>query len=385
VELFRSVENNQLFWQRLLHDTSHFQEAALYPEMLNPDFDYESVFRNFFNNYSDDQVIRQAAKVRVYEEGRKDHSLLERIKKHPPQKHERLSTWGQSLFRGKPWCIVLDKVSGCIDELTFPVARWIEPLISSYPAATLLTDISPYIGEYGYTPFGAHIDIPGVSVLHLHLGPGKKEMTVWDAAEFRKLSNSDKTVCHDFEPYLSKGTTYIIKPGDVFHLPAGTHYHIGKADEFSVGLTVALKKETARDILKRALKEHQSEQGSKRDSQIVASYQLRKTSNVGFMRCPVLKSASGTDFFNKEIRINSPFQLIVLKRDEHYTDVYVRGRRLVIKNNPEVVNLLNLLNKEESVVLSDSFFSSRNSEQQVILTLIAKLFNYGGLVLTDVY
>lgn len=382
MELFRSVENNQPFWQKLLHDTSQFQEAALYSGVLNPDFDYESVFKKFFNRYSDDQVIRQAAKIRAYEEGRKDHLLLERIKKHPPQQHESLSTWGQSLFRGKPWCIVLDKVSGCIDELTFPVARWIEPLISSYPAASLLTDISPYIGEYGYTPFGAHIDVAGISILHLHLGPNEKEMTVWSAAEFRKLSNSDKAVCHDFEPYLSKGTTYIIKPGDVFHLPAGTHYHIGKADEFSVGLTVALKKETARDVLKRALKEHHSEQSDIENSQIVESYQLGKTSNVGFMRYPVLKSASGSDFFNKEICINSPFQLIVRKGSQGHSNVYVRGRRLVIENDSGLVKMIDLINKKDPIRLSDSFFQSTKSDRHELLTLVAKLYNHGGILVS---
>ena len=326
--------------------------------------------------------MRQAAKVRVYKEGLQDESLLNSIKAHPPKDNESLSSWGQALFKGSPWCIISDKVSGCIDELTYPIAKWIEPLVANYTPGSFVVDISPYIGKYGYTPFGAHVDIQGVSILHLHLGPNPKQMTLWDQDEFRQMAGSDATVCHDYERHLTKGITYTIKAGDIFHLPASTYYHIGRADDFSVGVTIGLKKEPPHNILKRALKEHESDSPEISKSAIVESYKLKKESNAGFIRSPLLKKLSAFDFINKQIRIAEPFPLILdksQKQNDRYC-LFIRGRKLMLKKNQSVVEIIDMLNRKETILLSDSFFNNANFDRQAVLKLVAKLFNYGGIL-----
>lgn len=381
MEIFKSVVKNESFWKELIADTNEFKEAAIYSNVLCIDNEYDSIFKNFFQEYKINRELRESVKMRVHLQGVKNEYSLAQLRSNPPKDVDNLRDWGEHLFEGKPWCIVLDKVSGCIDEITFPIARWIEPLISLYPAGTMVVDISPYIGKYGYTPFGAHIDVPGISVLHLHLGPNKKEMTVWDAKEFRKLSGSEDHICHDFEPYLSKGKTYILQAGDLFHLPAGSQYHIGKADEFSIGLTIGLKVETPKNILNKAIKEHQKTSKGIESLNIVETYKLKKKSNAGFMKTPILKKASDSDLIGRKLRINQPFKLILKERDALQLDLYIRGRCLSIPDQLEVKKCIDLLNQGVEVELKDSFFNDTGMERSKVISFMTKLYNYGGIIL----
>lgn len=381
MELFNSIESASDFWKQLLSDTNKLQEPVLYQGVLDLSFDDESVFKNFFNQYSTDPDMRQAAKIRVYEESLKDNNLLlSLIQAHPPKADDSLSTWGQALFKGDPWCIILDKVSGCIDELAHPIAKWIEPLVATYSPGSFVVDISPYIGKYGYTPFGAHVDIPGISILHLHLGPNPKHMTLWSQDEFRKLTGSDATVFHDYKSYLSEGTTYTINAGDIFHLPASTYYHIGRTDDFSIGVTIGLKRESPHNILRRALMEHELDSPEISKSAIVESYKLKKQSNAGFIKSPLLKNLTPADFINKSIRINAAFPLILKSKNKDHSELYIRGRKLILQNHSEVLKIIGLLNEKKSILLSDSFFNSKKFDQLTTLKFVAELYNHGGIL-----
>jgi hypothetical protein len=381
MEIFKSFSKENKFWNQLLEDTNQFQEAALYPNALHIDQDYDAIFKRFFQKYHSDQGIQEVTKIRVYVKGIDKEIALNLLKSNPPENEENLSDWGESLFEGKPWCIVLDKVSGLIDELTLPIAEWTQNLLSSRSPGSLVVEISPYIGRYGYTPFGAHIDVPGISVLHLHLGPNKKEMTIWDADEFRKLTKSDSHVCHYFEPYLKNGITYEIEAGDIFHLPAGTHYHIGKADGFSIGLTIGLKKETSRSLLQKAMKEHQRNGQEANESELVESYNLKKQSNAGFMKTPLLKKVTDLELLGKKVRINSPFQLILKSKNEAKLEVYVRGRSFSTPNYSEVISCIQLLNQGVEITLAEDFFKQNGMGKSKVMNLITKLYNYGGIIL----
>jgi len=381
MEIFKSFSKDNRFWEQLLEDTNQFQEAALYLNALHLDQNYDAIFKRFFQKYNSEEGIQELAKIRVYVKGVEKEVALNQLKNNPPENEENLSDWGESLFEGKPWCIVLDKVSGLIDELSLPIAEWTQYLLSKRPPGSLVIEISPYIGRYGYTPFGAHIDVPGISVLHLHLGPNKKEMTIWDADEFRKLTKSDSHVCHDFEPFLSEGKTYSIEAGDIFHLPAGTHYHIGKADEFSIGLTIGLKKETSRSLLQKAMKEHQKSGQEANESDVVESYNLKKQSNAGFMKTPLLKVVADSELFGKKVKVNSPFQLILKGRNEGKLEVYVRGRSFTTPNYSEVISCIQLLNQGEAITLTEDYFKQEGMEKSKVMSLMTQLYNYRGIIL----
>lgn len=381
MEFFKSAVKKENFWQQLIVDTNQFQEAAIYSNVLCLENDYDSIFKSFFHKFKSDKKLGELAKIRVYVQGGEKETSLLQLKNNPPKKEETLIDWGENLFEGKPWCIVLDKVSGLIDELALPIAKWTQSLLSNQEPGSFVVDISPYIGRYGYTPFGAHIDVPGISVLHLHLGPNKKEMTIWEAEEFRKLNGCEDNICHDFESYLSKGKTYSIEPGDIFHLPAGTHYHIGKADEFSVGLTIGLKKETSKSILQKAIKEHQKNGNDSDNPDIVETYRLKKESNAGFMKTPILKKASASDLNGRKVKIKSPFPVVLKEKDELLLDLYVRGRWLSISNEKEVKKSIDLLNQGVEIELTNNSFNKIDMDQTKTMNLMVKLYNYGGIIL----
>lgn len=377
MEIFKSIVKGEQFWSQLLIDIKQFQEAALYSNGIQLEHDYGVIFKHLFQKYSLDQRISDSLKMRVYINGVMGEESLELMNENPPKDDETLSDWGEHLFKSKPWCLVLDKASGCIDEITTSVSKWIAPLMDLYPTGSMVVDISPYIGKYGFTPFGAHIDVPGISILHLHLGPHEKEMTVWRADDFKALTGSDASICPDFEPYLADGTTYKIQAGDIFHLPAGTHYHIGKADEFSIGLTIGLKMDTPKNILQKAIKEHQKKGTELDPSDIVEIYKLKKKSNAGFMKTPVLKDASVSDLVGKKIKIKNPFPLLVKRREMSQLDLYVRGRMLSIEDE----SCIDFLNQGQTIELREDFFTEHGLNYNKSLNLMVQLYNYGGVVL----
>jgi hypothetical protein len=183
MKLFKGTSIDD-FWDQLIEDSDNLTKEAFYPNRLSTKFKWESIFKTFFESYHKEGKVRETAKVRLYVDSEKNSSLIERISNTPPGPNQSIENWGETLFETQPWCIILDKVSGFMDELTTEVASWLAPYVSTLQDGSFSTGMSPYIGRYGYTPFGAHLDIDGVSILHLHMGPGTKEMTIWPKDEF---------------------------------------------------------------------------------------------------------------------------------------------------------------------------------------------------------
>mgnify|MGYP006999486907 FL=1 len=190
MEFFSSDTLSQDFWSEFLNQTERFKRPVLFKNKLQPGIDYDSIFQTFFQRYSADSNFRKQVKIRVYVQNGLTEAALQEIQNQPPEESQSIEEWGEKLFEGKTWCIVLDKVSGVIEDLTVPIAKWLQPLISSFPAGEVKVDVSPYIGRYGFTPFGAHIDVDGIYVMHLQLGPNAKEMTLWEAEKFKQINQS---------------------------------------------------------------------------------------------------------------------------------------------------------------------------------------------------
>lgn len=381
MNFFKSNVKVENFWGHFLSDTNQFLKAELYSNSLDLEVDHNAIFRRFFIEYSSNSELRKIVKIRLYLNGQKADNALIEFKDTPPKEDDNLNDWGENLFQGKPWCIVLDKISGCIDDLTFPIAEWVKPLVSDYPPGELVVDISPYIGRYGFTPFGAHIDVPGISILHLHLGPNKKLMTLWEAEEFRKLSGSDSAICHNYKDFLPHGTTYTIEPGDIFHLPAGTHYHVGKADEFSIGLTIGLKRENSKSIIEKALKANKEDPFKLKGTAIVESYRLKRKSNAGFMKPSILKNSNGEDLWEKRVKINYPFELIIIEKDQKELQLYIRGRVKLIPNNQQNRDVIFSLNKGNELLLNNTYLNRESLHKNDLIELMVMLYNYGGIIL----
>jgi hypothetical protein len=89
-------------------------------------------------------------------------------------------------------------------------------------------------GNYGFTPLGVHSDGFDSEVIHLHLGPNKKKMFLWEPEVIFKATNNNSIlqVIKDFEFLLPLAQVIEYGPGDVFFMPKGL-FHIAEASEVS--------------------------------------------------------------------------------------------------------------------------------------------------------
>lgn len=364
MQLFKENSTGQSFWETLLSDSENLSKEAMYPKSLSPSFDWELMFKEFFTAFHYNKKVQEAVKTRLFVGSRKSPELIHKIAEKPPNATESLETWGESLFEGLPWCIVLDKISGCIDDLSTEVATWMSPYFQTLDPGSFSTDISPYVGRYGYTPFGAHLDIDGISVLHLHMGPGIKEMTIWPEDEFRHITGSNALNCYDFEPYLKHGKTYTIEPGDIFHLPASTYYHIARADAFSVGITIGLKHENAQSMLKKAMNTFQKDPNKSDIKTALEQFKWRRNSNCGFMKPPLIRSMDLPWQETYRFKRIVPFPIHLGLSSEGKTMAFARGRRIPGYLSPDQVDLIEQLNQDHPI----SFSQIASSKSLVSLT-----------------
>ena len=382
MDFFNSDALDKDFWRDFLNQTEHFRKPVLFKNQLQSGIDYGSIFQTFFKRYSADSNFREQVKIRVYIQNGLSNTALQKIQNQPPEENQSIEEWGEKIFEGRDWCIVLDKVSGVMEDLAVPLAKWLQPLISSFPAGEVKVDISPYIGRYGFTPFGAHIDVDGIYVMHLQLGPNAKEMTLWEAEKFKKINQSSETVCFNFLPHLAHGRNYSIESGDIFNLPASTYYHVGNAEKFSIGVTVGIKKESSKTILSKALREFKKDPTDLDQSDLVESYRFKCESNLGFMKKPVLKKITVTELVGKKVKLNLPFKIIIREKNNFHL-LYVRGRVLKMEFKNEVLKLIQKLNQNQTIHLSPEFCEKNNVAFNPFLELVRKLYNYGALLIKD--
>jgi hypothetical protein len=166
-------------------------------------------------------------------------------------------------FHGYLTRVVGDRAFGIVvngaEQWSWPLARMaaraFAPIIDAVGPERSTLEVTLFIGNYGYTPFGIHIDDPYTSVVHFHVGPATKEMTLFGKEEFHRL-NGERKNCFQPQLLVPHGRTFTIRPGDLFLLPPH-YYHIGNTPSFSVGVAIAISKYPAatmtRQILSRAV------------------------------------------------------------------------------------------------------------------------------------
>lgn len=103
---------------------------------------------------------------------------------------------------------------------------------------TVTIDITLFIGSYGATPFGAHIDDSTHRTVIFNLGPGAKDVDIWHReaveAQFGPVRNIIDTGTIRVAP-----TRFTIAPGEAFVLPSD-EFHIAYNNEVSTAATLVL-------------------------------------------------------------------------------------------------------------------------------------------------
>ncbi len=174
---------------------------------------------------------------RVYEDGViLDDVEMNRIYDSPPLENESLDEWVKRTFGNKKFGMIINEGERFNLELSKKMALRAEPLFNKIGFPKEGVNFSIFIGNYGWTPLGIHQDSAGESVIHFHLGPGRKTMYTWKDDQFRKLVDVRSYDNHNVEPLLKYANEFQFGEGDLYFMPTG-EFHIGYSDELSLSVT----------------------------------------------------------------------------------------------------------------------------------------------------
>lgn len=389
---------NKANWERMLKANEDLTKAAhveqfIPSEELN---DFHALMTDVLSGFIKEQQQHIGLKVFVEQE-RNREAEAEMMKKAPTQE-QGLEAWGNEIFQGKKFGIILNNLEKYSNPFSVKAAKLAEPLLemTGLPLGGLATLC--FLGNYGFTPFGIHKENRGEEGFLMHFGPGEKVFYTWDTEEYLQMSNG--SITHPIEPrFLDKATAYTMKPGDAFFVPSN-RFHIAQTEEFSLSMVLdyfnpiedtfkqkLLAKLSQREAGKGRILETTSWQGEmdavpiSLDHDLESVYQdhiLSLRSNGGFIE-KTQSIQPSFSFMEDEFVLLKPFQIFYKPKGEKHLNVFVRGHEQVFPDHGNLRLFLDKLNHGDSFGLSDVQSLMPQMDVQEIFMLLSYLQMNGGL------
>lgn len=418
---------SEQWWKQVCTETLDFTVPKTFANVLNAEAVHrlkEGIVQAIRAKY---RQKSGAVDLRIYrEEELLSETALEKLFSVPPLHDEAIDDYVCRTFN-KSFCIILNKGETYSEALCSQILDRISPLFSNIGMPVLGADITLFMGHYEWTPLGIHRDKPGENVIHFHLGPAPKTIYCWDDETYRRIAGGEQNIQTDIEALIPHANVYTQSAGDMFFMP-WHNFHIGKSEQFSVTLTVWLDN-TPRDkyverivgeFLRRALNSNEiltatdilairDEGDSSRLGSILGldnafldlrvrelilqadkAMALSLESNGGWQSPPLTwQEQAGktlrdvTDWMAHSVSLVPPFQ-ILYRAEGETMELFVRGRKLELTLLPQVIEMIDLLNRGEPVAVRDLMaIGDQAIPEQEMLLLISLLVDKRGLQLIE--
>jgi len=191
------------------------------------------------------------AMVRVYVDGAPSAEHRSYFFAEPVLADEDFSSWLKRSIGAERFGVVINGVERWSDELARKALGLFGEVFAAWGTPACSLELTLFAGNYGYTPFGIHLDDPFTNTVHFQLGPGAKRMVLFSPEIFHALNGPEKR-SYDYDRLVPHGDCTVIQAGDAYLLPAH-YYHVGVADEYSVGLAACIGRFPQAELQKRAL------------------------------------------------------------------------------------------------------------------------------------
>ena len=162
---------------------------------------------------------------RVYIDGiQLENNDMIQIYDSPPRKNETLEEWTKRTFGERKFGMIINQGERFNLLLSKLIALKLKPLLTKIGMPTEGIIFTLFIGNYDSTPLGIHLDLPGKSVLHFHLGPGSKTMYTWDTNTYLELVGEEKHNNQNIKKYLPYANKHHFDEGDIYFMPEDTYH-----------------------------------------------------------------------------------------------------------------------------------------------------------------
>lgn len=338
--------------------------------------------------------------IRIFSEGEFCPDLESKALSTIEVEDEDIIDWLKNLSSREDIFLAINKVDYWHEEMARWCAQLFKEIENDFKNELLHLEVTYFIGNPRYTPFGVHIDEVS-DALHLNLGPNDRSMVLWDKETYVQCTGSTQSM-FDPDAILSKGTEYQIKKGQWFYLPASRYYHIGVNNGFSLSLAIALIRYDAKTFVEKAVQQKATDLSvdwnsllpgvlqyinessdvidQSRDTNsssfsiedAIMEYTLRIKSNGGFRMSP-RKINKPADWEKGQVSLVKPFPIYVMKESalERYK-LFARGN--VLHNLPiDVLNLVTSLQSGNAIKVNKLIQSMSRITPKSILLLLSYL------------
>ncbi len=405
------IQTPQLFtdswWDNLLEGTNYLTGPVTIKNSIPRDLFTEEDLSYIFRQIPHRHQFNQPS-FRVYVgHGQQAKEMIE-FYRNPMREDESLYQFTNRIFGDDRFGVILNNTTDLHPDLGKRLAPFYKGLTEKLGLDWVALNAIMFIGNYGYTPFGAHYDGAGTSIIHFHLGPGKKVMTLWDEETF-----IEKTGSRLHYPYPEKivpyGTDHIIEAYDTFYLPEGP-FHIGNTEEFSMALTISINGITVKDWLVSAIAEmnsnafnpeilvsHETNIDEVFSQEIInhevkdlpfshliktamEDYQLSIKSNCGFQVPRWSDNQTYNDLANQRIQAVQPFQMYYKALNDNQVRLYFRRNKQNFTEANAIIPIIEQLNDGQTLEVGQ-VLAQNSASKEYLSEFFTLLLNHQAIEL----
>ncbi len=413
---------NRDWWLNFIEKNASFTETSVYKNVLADSLVNtlnDGVFE-MLQSRINRLDIENGFRLYINGEELPDSETRKLLKANPLKDGENIQEYSKRVF-GDNFGIITNYGEKHSEILAEYILKTVQPLLDTIGIPPWGLELTTFIGNYGWTPLGIHTDNRGENVLHYHLGPGDKTMYVWDEDVYKEVAKGVSNN-KDIEPLLEHAKEFKFGTGDLYYMPWNKH-HVGYSGDFSIGVTLWFNNPTRYDFSKLMIEtiknlflkndqsiiesqidymnnentfydflstlkvDNQTMDAPLRDflKQTYNEYKKCLISNGGWQNIPLNKHKKiepGKEYFpgleDEVVQLNGPFK-INLEKAENRINIYVRGSKVSFKYFPELVEIVDLLNKGKDIKVSALFDKYAEFPSEVILYFLKILLNNKGI------
>ncbi|QZK98520.1 hypothetical protein [Flavobacterium psychrophilum] len=359
---------------------------------------------------------------RVYIDGvQLENNEMIQIYDSPPKENETLEEWTIRTFGNKKFGMIINQGERFNLPLSKMIAFKLKPLLDKIGMPTEGMIFTLFIGNYDKTPLGIHLDLPGKSVIHFHLGPGSKTMYTWDTKEYLDLVGEEKYNNQNIEKYLPYANEHPFDEGDVYFMPEDT-YHVGTQEGLSVAIACWCYNRANIDFAVRLQSLLSEQYLSKKDENLKADknhvddvsavnktldlFELPKEfedlsfknllkevykdlryslySNAGYRTSPFLKKEVISFEMDDTIELEKPYKILYKESlNKEKLQLFIRGIKFEINNFDSIKEFIDEINKGISIKVKDILsFLNKDWDSEIGLYILSILYKHNGINVT---
>ncbi|OXS99078.1 hypothetical protein B7H23_12795 [Notoacmeibacter marinus] len=216
-------------WRELYQDSHEFIGPRLVRSLKTFPLSFDHI-ADALHGAKSDNGPSKLNYFRGYVGGREDYSLAEKFLRYDvtPNRIERSISdafGGETPELGENAGLIVNGSLQWSDRLQEASSEHAHQIASIYVSQQITFDVTLFIGAYGSTPFGVHIDDASHRTILFNLGPGDKGMAIWRNQDILEQFGKVRNI---LDPASIKAAPerFFFKTGEAFVLPS-ERYHVG--------------------------------------------------------------------------------------------------------------------------------------------------------------